>query len=108
MTEAEDLPRQVREAIAVVRGVLPVIRRVRKVDPQLALEPTSELADALQDVVEEVREERRGMLIEIRDQTALSLAVLGQRIGKTRARVDQIIKAPSPRRAKGTGEDSDG
>jgi hypothetical protein len=104
----KELQRRTDAAVASIHALIGSIRHLRAIDPQRALVPAHYLADSLQEVTTAVLALRREILIQIREETALSLSALGQRISLTRGRVDQIIKTPPKRGPKGSGEDSNG
>jgi hypothetical protein len=97
MTDDEDLRQRTDDVVASIHVLIGSIRRLRAIDAQRALVPAHYLADSLQDVTTAVLALRREILIQIREETALSLSALGQRISLTRGRVDQIIKTPIKR-----------
>jgi hypothetical protein len=109
MTDDEELRQRTDDAVASLRALIGAVARLRAVDPQRALVPAHYLADALQEVTTAALALRREILIQIREETALSLSVLGQRISLTRGRVDQIVRGnPKSKATKGTGEGSNG
>jgi hypothetical protein len=105
----EELRRRVTDVTASTDALIAAIRRLRTIDAQRALVPAHELAEALKTASAASLELRREILTQIRQETALSLSQLGQRISMSRGRIDQIINGnPRTRATKGTGEDSNG
>lgn len=106
----EELRRKVTDVTAAIDALLAAIRHLRAADAQRALVPAHELAEALKKASAASLKLRREILTQIRQETALSLSQLGQRISMSRGRIDQIINGNPRTRAaaKGTGEDSDG
>jgi hypothetical protein len=75
----------------VYEDALAAVRRIS--DPQRAVAAATELATLLRTKSEDASEVRNALAYRIWKAEELSLSVLAQRIGVSKARADQIIKA---------------
>ena len=73
-----------REAVATIKAIP---------DPQRAFEYATQLANALRDIYREASELRTHTAARIWEAEELSLAALAERIGVSKARADQLIRA---------------
>jgi hypothetical protein len=73
-----------REAVATINAIP---------DPQRAFEYATQLANALRDTYQEASELRTHAAARIWEAEELSLAALAERIGVSKARADQLIRA---------------
>jgi DNA-binding transcriptional regulator YiaG len=79
------------EAIAVLRKTLDGIEAMP--GSQAKTQAIRELAEAIQEIYNRAAEIRKGEMFRIRDEEQLSLAKLADRVGISKARADQLIRA---------------
>jgi predicted translin family RNA/ssDNA-binding protein len=79
------------EALAVLRRTLDGIDAMA--GSQAKTQAIRELAEAIQELYSWAAEIRKGEMFRIRDEEQLSLAKLADRVGISKARADQLIKA---------------
>jgi DNA-binding transcriptional regulator YiaG len=84
------------------------LMRAIEADPssQRALEAATKLGEVARQIIEEAALLRGRMAMRIRDDEKLSLAVLAERIGVSKARADQLVRAAQ--NAEKQREDADG
>jgi len=102
---ASDADRQISEYLGRGREVLDAIRALT--GPQERIDAAGKLTDGLRALFEEAAGIRHEDAFRIYESEKLSLAALAGRVGISKARADQIVRAA--RRKDGTGgADDDG
>ena len=94
--------------VSEVSAALDVLnRRLDRIDamPGGAAKTTAirELAEEIQKLYNRAAGIRKGEMFRIRDEEKLSLAKLADRVGISKARADQLVKAAEADRQKGAG-----
>lgn len=92
---------EVGAAIAAADAALAAIRRAT--DPQAKLESAGRLLDALRSRSDEAARIRHAEALRIYEEESLSLAQLANRVGISKARADQIVKAEERRQKEEAG-----
>ena len=92
---------EVDAAIAAADAALAAIRRAT--DPQAKLEAAGKLVDGLRARSDEAARIRHAEAARIYEEESLSLAQLANRVGISKARADQVIRAE--RNRKGADDD---
>ena len=92
---------EVDAAITAADAALAAIRRA--IDPQAKLEAAGRLLDALRSRSDEAARIRHAEALRIYEEESLSLAQLANRVGISKARADQIVKAEERRQKEEAG-----
>lgn len=87
----DDVEQAIRTAVDAARAAIRDIRALP--DPQSRIEAAGRLADSLRAAFEEAARIRHEDAVRIYEAESLSLAQLASRVGISKARADQIIKA---------------
>ena len=97
----KDAGEEIDAAIAAADVALAAIRRIA--DSQQKLEAAGRVVEALRSRSDEAARIRHAEAVEIYEAESLSLAQLANRVGVSKARADQIIKAEERRQKEEAG-----